>query len=341
MTLLDPERLALILLPIALAAAYVIVQRRRSRFALRFSSIDLFDGVAPDRPGWRRHVAAAAYLAALALLVVGIARPVLAVQVPATPTVILAIDVSASMSATDVAPSRLAAAEAAAIRFVDTVPGGSRVGLIAFADTAHVVIAPTANLGSVRSGIRGLQLGAGTAIGEAIYLSLEQLPLNVPVAPASGSPGVSPSPGASPSAGEQAGSAGASPTGRSGAIVLLSDGATTVGRPNGPAAAEAAAEGVTVSTIAFGTSSGRVTIQGQSISVPVDGQALQAIADQTGGRFFTATSADQVRAAFEDIARTVGTTTEDREVTDYLVGAALVAAVGAAGASLAWFSRLP
>ena len=96
-----------------------------------------------------------------------------------------------------------------------------------------------------------------------------------------------------------------------------------------------------MSTIAFGTSNGRVTIQGQSISVPVDGQALQAIADQTGGRFFTATSADQVRAAFEDIARTVGTTTEDREVTDYLVGAALVAAVGAAGASLAWFSRLP
>jgi Ca-activated chloride channel family protein len=334
MTLLDPERLALVLLPIALAAVYLAIQRRRSRYALRFSSLELFDGVAPDRPGWRRHVAAAAYLAALLLLVFGMARPVLAMDVPAKPTVMLAIDVSASMAATDVSPDRLAAAEAAAITFVDAMPSGSRVGLVAFADSAQVLVSPTQDLDRVRTAIRDLQLGQGTAIGEAIYTSLQQLPRNVAATPASA--GASPSPSASSSS-----AASSTPNGRSGAIVLLSDGSTTVGRPNGPAAAEASAEGVTISTIAFGTSSGSVVIQGERIPVPVDASALQAIARATGGQSFSAASADEVRAAFADIAKKVGTTTEDREVTDYLIGAALVAAVGAAGASLAWFSRLP
>jgi Ca-activated chloride channel homolog len=337
MTLLDPERLALVLLPIALAAAYVALQRRRSRYALRFSSLELFDGVAPDRPGWRRHVAAAAYLAALLLLVVGMARPVLAMDVPAKPTVVLAIDVSASMAATDVSPDRLAAAEAAAITFVDAMPSGARVGLVAFADSAQVLVAPTEDLDRVRTAIRGLQLGQGTAIGEAIHASLEQLPRNVAATPASAA---SPDPSAQ-AAPSGTGSGSGAATGRSGAIVLLSDGTTTVGRPNASAAAEAASEGVSVSTIAFGTASGSVVVQGQRVSVPVDGSALQDIARRTGGQSFTAVSADEVRAAFADIARKVGTTTEDREVTDYLVGAALVAAIGAAGASLAWFSRLP
>jgi Ca-activated chloride channel family protein len=327
MTLLDPERLALVLLPIALAAAYIVLQRRRTRYALRFSSLDLFDGVAPDRPGWRRHVAAAAYLAALLLLVVGMARPALAMDVPAKPTVVLAIDVSASMAATDVSPDRLAAAEAAAITFVDAMPSGARVGLVAFSDSAQVLVSPTGDLDRVRTAIRGLRLEQGTAIGEAIHTSLQQLPRNVAATPAAtASPGPS-------GAGDT--------TGRSGAIVLLSDGTTTVGRPNASAAAEASSEGVTVSTIAFGTASGSVVVQGQRISVPVDAPALAEIARSTGGQTFTAASADEVRAAFADIARTVGTTTEDREVTDYLVGAALVAAIGAAGASLAWFSRLP
>ncbi len=330
MTLLDPERLALILLPIALAVVYVVLQRRRTRYALRFSSVELFDGVAPNRPGWRRHIAAATYLAALALLVFGMARPVVATQVPNTPTIMLAVDVSASMNATDVSPNRITAAQAAASRFIDVVPAGTRVGLIAFSSSAQVVVAPTANLDTVRAAIGRLKLGEGTAIGEAIYLALEQLPKaegSAAAAAATPAPGSSAAPG---SAVKQAG-----------AIVLLSDGKTTVGRPNAGAAAQAAAAGVPVSTIAFGTPDGKVTIQGQTIPVPVDGAALQAVANTTGGQFYTAASADQVKAAFEHIGKAVGTTTEDREVTDYLVGAALAAAVLAAGASLAWFSRLP
>jgi Ca-activated chloride channel family protein len=329
MTLLSPERLALILLPIALAVAYLLLQRRRARYALRFSSIDLFDSVAPNRPGWRRHAAAGIYLGAIALLVFGMARPVIATQVPSAATIILAVDVSASMEATDVSPSRLAAAQAAANRFVDVVPPGTRVGLVAFSGSAQVVVAPTANLSSVRAAIGRLKLGPGTAIGDAIFLALQQLPK---AERSPGSNAATPAPGASST----------SETGRAaGAIVLLSDGKTTVGRANASAAAQAAAEGVHVSTIAFGTPNGSVVVQGQWIRVPVDAPALQAVARTTGGKFFAAASADQVRAAFEDIGKAVGTTTEDREVADYLVAGALLAAVVAAGASLAWFSRLP
>lgn len=331
MTLLDPERLALILLPIGLAIAYVVLQRRRARYALRFSSVELFDGVAPNRPGWRRHLAAGAYLAALVLLVLGMARPVIATEVPNTPTIMLAVDVSYSMNATDVSPNRLAAAEDAAARFVDVVPQGTRLGLIAFASTAQVLVPPTDRLDTVRAAIHQLRLGPGTAIGEAIYAALAQLP-------EAASPAASVAPSASPG-GSATGQTPAAPA--AGAIVLLSDGQTTVGRPDAEAAAAAAAAGVPVSTIAFGTPNGKVTVQGETVSVPVDAAALQAIAKTTGGQFFTAATADQVRAAFEDLGKAVGSTTEDREVTDYLVAAALGAAVVAAGASLAWFSRLP
>ncbi|HMJ80977.1 MAG TPA: VWA domain-containing protein [Candidatus Dormibacteraeota bacterium] len=331
MTLLDPERLLLILLPLALGGVYVVLQQRRTRYALRFSSIDLFDGVAPDRPGWRRHLAAAVYLAALSLLIFGLARPVMAVEVPNTPTIMLAVDVSYSMNATDVSPTRLAAAEAAAERFVDVVPAGTRVGLLAFASTAQVVVSPTDHLDTVRTAIHQLHLGPGTAIGEAIYAALDQLP--------KAAAGTAATPAPSATTGASDGNQPAAP--QAGAIVLLSDGQTTVGRPESQAAKAAAAAGVHVSTIAFGTASGTVTVQGETVSVPVDAAALQAVAQTTGGQFFTAATADQVRAAFEDIGKAVGTTTQDREMTDYVVAAALGAAVIAAGASLAWFSRLP
>ena len=146
----------------------------------------------------------------------------------------LAMDVSASMEARDVAPTRLDAAKAAATKFVDAVPAGTRVGLVAFSDSARVLVGPTGNLDDVRRAIANLRLGAGTAIGEAIYASLDQLPKATPMA----SPGtVTPGASASPSV------AGSSIR-RAGAIVLLSDGKTTVGRPNDQATAEAVAEGV-------------------------------------------------------------------------------------------------
>ncbi len=328
MTLLAPERLALILVPILLAAGYLLIQRRRSRYALRFTATALLDSVAPDRPGWRRHLPAAAYLAAVCLLVLGAARPALAMNVSASPTIMLALDVSYSMNATDVSPSRIQAAETAASQFVDIVPTGTKIGLVAFSGTASVEVEPTTDHDQVKQAIASLQLGPGTAIGEAIYTSLAQLPrVAAPNAPAAST---APADGTDATTPQVAGS-----------IVLLSDGKTTEGRPDAGAAAAAKAAGVKVSTIAFGTASGTVVVQGETIPVPVDSAALQAVANTTGGQYFAAASADQVQAAYADIGSSVGTVHENREITDWLVGAALVAAVVAGAGSLAWFSRLP
>src|SRR5262249_21762962 len=161
------------------------------------------------------------------------------------------------MQATDVSPNRLAAAEAAATHFVDAVPAGTKVGLVAFADSARVIVAPTSDLNAVRNGISNLRLGQGTAIGDAIAPSLEQLPRLGDVAGTGAGVTPTPAPSSAPSA--------TSSNQRAGAIVLLSDGSTTSGVPNAQATAQAKAAGVSVTTIAFGTSNGHVTIQGQSI----------------------------------------------------------------------------
>jgi Ca-activated chloride channel family protein len=329
MTFLAPERLALVALPIALAIAYLILQRRRSRYAMRFASVDLLDQVAPDRPGWRRHVAALAFLAAVCLLVVGMARPAAAMEVPAQASIVLALDVSYSMEASDVSPNRLAAAQDAARRFLGLVPDGVRVGLVAFSGSARALVPPTIDRTKLEAAIDRLRLGPGTAIGEAIYVALEQLPK-------------AEAPTSSPAASEQGDEQGDEQVEPSaGSIVVLSDGKTTAGRSESGAARAAAGAGVPISTIAFGTASGVVTVDGQRVRVPVDKAALKSVARTSGGRFFEAASADQLRAVFEDIGTKVGTIREEREVTDLVVGAALLALVGAAAASLAWFSRLP
>jgi Ca-activated chloride channel family protein len=268
--------------------------------------------VAPKRPGLRRHVVAGVYVMAAALLVVAAARPALATEVPNEPTVILAFDTSISMEATDVAPSRLVAAREAAHRFVEVVPAGVRVGLVAFDQAARVVIPPTISKEVLDRAIDRLSLGQGTAIGEAIYTSLDLL--------------------ASDATDDAAGA---------GSIVLMSDGDTTVGRSETDAAAEARRRGVKVSTVAFGTDHGTVTIDFLQVPVPVNREALRDIAETTDGKVFEAETAQEIVSVFEDLGEGVGTRTEPREITDNLAIAALVAAVAAAAGSLAWFSRLP
>jgi Ca-activated chloride channel family protein len=241
------------------------------------------------------------------------------------PTIVLALDVSYSMEATDVSPSRLEAAQDAARRFLELVPDGVRVGLVAFDRSARALVPPTTDRTRLDAAIDRLRLGPGTAIGEAILVALEQLPKAE--APTS-------SPAASGQGDEQAPPA-------AGSIVLLSDGKTTAGRSESSAARAAANAGVPVSTIAFGTANGVVTVDGERVRVPVDKGALKGVARVSGGQFFAAASSEQLRAVFEDIGKKVGTVREEREVTDLVVGVALFAAVGAAAASLAWFSRLP
>ncbi len=309
---LAPERFALIVVPLVLALLYVLRQRRRRAYVVRYTDLDLIDTVAPRRPGLRRHVVAGVYVMAAALLVIAAARPALATEVPNEPTVILAFDTSISMEATDVAPSRLLAAREAAHRFVEVVPAGVRVGLVAFDQTARVIIPPTISKEVLDRAIDRLSLGEGTAIGEAIYTSLDLL--------------------ASDATDDTAGA---------GSIVLMSDGDTTVGRSETDAAAEARRRGVKVSTVAFGTDQGTVTINFMQVPVPVNREALRDIAETTDGKVFEAETAQEVVSVFEDLGEGVGTRTEPREITDNLAIAALVAAMAAAAGSLAWFARIP
>jgi Ca-activated chloride channel family protein len=313
LTFLAPERFALLLVPVALAVLYLIRQRRRHAYVVRFTDPELIDTVAPRRPGVRRHVVAAVFLAATALLAIAAARPALATEVANEPTVVLAFDTSLSMEATDITPSRIVAAREAAHRFISVIPAGVRVGLVAFDQTARVIIPPTGSKTVLDRAIDRLSLDEGTAVGEAIYTSLDLLEADL--------------------SGDDHGAAGS--------IVLMSDGETTAGRPEGPAAREAQRRGVKISTVAFGTDQGWVELDFVSIPVPVDREALRDIAETTDGEVFEAESAEEIVAVFEDLGEGVGTRMEPREITDGLALAALLTAALAAAGSLAWFARLP
>ena len=325
MTWLSPVRLWLLVGVAAVAVAYVLLQRRRSRYAVRFTNLKLLDRVAPKRPQWRRHVPAGLFLAMLALLVVGFARPQSEVQVPRErATVLVAVDVSRSMLATDVDPDRLTAAKAAARQFVADLPEQFNVGLVGFAGSASVFVPPVTDRAAVDAGIDRLAEGtvgrAGTAIGDAIATSLEAIRT------------------LDAAAGEDV------PPAR---VVVLSDGANTAGRDPAEAATQASELGVPVDAISFGTEAG--TIGGSALGggggggqpVPVDGQTLQAVADATGGNYFEAGSAEELRSAYADIGSSVGYETETQDVSARFIGFGLLFAMLAALASMFWFARLP
>jgi Ca-activated chloride channel family protein len=281
---------------------------------VRFTELDLLASVAPQRPGWRRHVPAGLLLLSLVALTTAWARPQAQVDVVRErATVVVALDVSASMMATDVEPNRISAAKASARAFVERLPARFNIGLVSFAGSAQVV-APTQDHAEVTRGIDGLQLAGGTAIGDAVRASLQAVSL-VP-----GEPGQAPPPAR---------------------IVLLSDGANTVGTSVASAEQQAQEAGVPVSTIAYGTQDGVVQVQGQQIPVPVDREALAALGEATGGKPYTAESGEQLDGVYEDIGSQVGTTKQRREVTSAVTGLGLLLALGAAVTALLWSPRFP
>jgi Ca-activated chloride channel homolog len=323
MTFLSPGRLLLLVGVAGLVAAYVVLQRRRRHYAVRFTNLELLAAIAPRRPGWRRHVAAGALLAALGMLVVGFARPARPVRVPRSEaTVMLAIDVSASMEATDVTPSRLAAAQQSATDFAQHLPDKFRLGLVAFDGVARVLVPPTGDHKTVANAISRLELGPRTAAGEAVYAALDAIEVATST----------PTTASRPAAGE-------APKGTA-RIVLMSDGATTSGRPVTQAAIAARDAGVPVSTIAFGTDTGTVTIGNNVIPVPVDRQALQQLADDSGGTYFQAASGEELSAVYRDIGTAIGYRTVRREVTATFTGLALVLAAAGVAAGMAWGGRV-
>jgi Ca-activated chloride channel homolog len=317
MTFLEPIRLWLLVGVGVLLAAYVAVQFRRKTYTVSFTNIERLASVAPKRPGWRRHLPAAIYLLALTTLVAGLARPARDERVPRErATVIMAIDVSLSMQATDVRPSRIEAAEAAAQSFLDILPERINVGLVTFAGTASLRVPPTTDRDAVRNVLDSLELAEATATGEAIYSSLDAI--------------------ASVPPDEE----GTAPPAR---IVLMTDGARTVGRSEDVAADAARDANVPVSTIAFGTDFGTIRLPDDPriIPVPVDRPAMRTIAERTGGRFYTAASEEQLTDVYRNIGSSVGFVTEQREITTWFVAGSIVLFVLGAGFSLVWFQRLP
>lgn len=317
MTFLASGRLWLLAGVVALVILYVVLQLRRGRYAVRFTNLPLLEKVAPTRPGWRRHLPASLFVIMLALLVVGFAQPAAAVQVPRErATVIIAVDTSPSMGADDVAPDRLAAARAAAHDFVDLLPAQFNVGLVAFAGTAQVVVAPVTDRDALRAGIDRLTTGTvaqpGTAIGDAIAASLQA----VRTADASAEP----------------------PPARA---VVLSDGANTQGTDPAVAAAEAAAAEVPVDTISVGTADGAIDQGGRQLAVPVNGATLRAVAERTGGAYHEASTTNELREVYADIGSSVGFRTEQQDVSYRFIGLGLLFGLATAGTSLLWFSRLP
>jgi Ca-activated chloride channel family protein len=316
---LSPTRLWLLLGVAALAVTYLVLQTRRSSYAVRFTNLDLLDSVAPKRPGWRRHLPAVLMLLALAGMVGAFAQPARRQRVPRErATIIVAIDTSLSMEATDVAPNRLRAAQVAAKRFIDLLPPRLNVGLVTFNGVAQVRVPPTLDRDQLLAAIDQLRLGERTAIGEAIFASLEAIKST-----------------ATPTA------KGDEPV--PARIVLMSDGSTTVGRPDAQGAAAAKKAKVPVSTIAFGTAEGTIQIDGQPgpVTVAVNPEALAKIANATGGTAFTAATGDELKKVYDDIGSSIGYTTQQREITTTFVGASLLLLFGAAALSQLWFSRLP
>jgi Ca-activated chloride channel family protein len=350
MTFNDPILLVgLLLVPLALAV-YRIVQRRRSRYAVRFTNVDLLGNLVPRTPAWRRHVPPALYLGAMAALVFALARPSMLIAIPREQaTIILTIDISGSMDATDVQPTRLAAAEKAASAFVDQLPATFKVGLVAFSTAPRIVVDPTTDRVALHQAISDLRAKGGTSLGDAITTSLEAAGLD-PSSVSSGS-GAAPSPSTNPSASATPGPSSSATPGSTAkpvvATVLLSDGKNSTGTMEPvPAAEQAAALGVPIYTIALGTPDGVVQVQddqGQlhTLNVPPDTETLAAIAETTGGRFFQAPTAQDLAQIYQNLGSKIGYAYDQQEVTQWFAAAGLALVVIGAGLAAHWFNRFP
>ena len=335
----------LLLVPLAVLV-YLLVQRRRSRYAVRFTNVDLLANLAPRTPAWRRHVPPVLYLAAIGALVFALARPSMTMAVPREEaTIILTMDVSRSMRATDVEPTRLAAAQQAASDFVDQLPETFRVGLVVFSTAPRVVVSPTTDREAIHGALDDLVADGGTALGDAIALSLDAAELTPSVDPsAAPTPDASASPAPSASATPSPSAADEPPLV---AMVLLSDGANSTGqREPADAADEAAALGVPIYTIALGTATGTVEVPNrlgelETLPVPPDTETLAAVAETTGGRFFDAPTAEDLAQIYENLGSRVGYTQEEQEVTQLFAAVALAFVVAGAGLAAHWFNRFP
>jgi len=355
MNFLAPQMLlGLLLVPVAIGF-YLWAQRRRSKYAVRFTNLDLLANLTPRRPSWRRHLPPVLYLAAIAALLIGLARPTMVIATPREDaTVILAMDVSGSMRATDVSPTRLDAAKASALSFIAQLPQGVRVGIVSFASEPVTLVSPTADRTQLKNAIDGLTARDGTAMGDALMQVLDiaekiqKDDAETPDASASPTPAATQAPSAAPGASSAPSVPTDEPSGQPlVAAILLSDGANSVGQAQPLDAAQRARTlGVPIYTIALGTPDGQVQVQddfGQMVTldVPPDTETLAQIASITGAKDFNAPTAEDLASVYKSLESRIGYTEERQEVTFALVGAGLLLVVLGAGLSAVWFGRLP
>jgi Ca-activated chloride channel family protein len=358
MSFVWPEALWLLLAVPALVGLYVLLLRRRSRAAMRYASVALMREALTGRAALRRHLPPLLFLLALVALIIAVARPRATVTLPSEQrTIVLAMDVSLSMRAGDVPPSRMAAARDAAKAFVQEQPPDVRIGIVAFAGSAVIAQQPTRDREELIAAIDGLQLQYHTAIGSAIIMSLATLFPGEGFefetdALAAGAGGRDRARGASidhpksadndrPKRAEKKESKPVPPGSfPSGAIILLTDGRRTTGPDPIESARLAADRGVKVYTVGFGTAEGGTTeVGGRSIFVRFDEETLQAIAALTGAEYFHARSAADLKRVYDTLDARYVLEKKPTEVSALATAIAAVLVLLAAALSIAWFNR--
>ncbi|GAB3439708.1 VWA domain-containing protein [Actinophytocola sediminis] len=304
-----PGFFALLALVGALAAGYWLAHRRKHRAVLRFANLAALDRVAPRMPWWRRHGSAALVAVGMLLLIVGLAGPTAAERVPrGRGVVVLILDVSPSMRATDVEPSRLVAAQDAAVSFVRNLPGGINLGLVTFAGTATVEATPTTRHELVVDRIRAVRVHHSTATGDALTAALATIRQFADLLADESGP----------------------PPAR---VILLSDGAQNIGRDAEQVAGEVAAAEVPVDTISYGTNHGQVELEGDRVQVPPNDELMWRIADITGGQYHKATTAELLEQVYAQLGENVGYETRQGDASRpwFLAGTTAVMAAAATG----------
>ena len=344
MTFIWPTALLLLVVVAGLAVLYVLAQRRRNRYALRYANLSLVREAIGKGPGWRRHVPPVLFILALAFMAIAVARPQAVVAVPSQEgTVILAIDVSGSMLAEDMKPNRMEAAKAAARAFVEKQSESVKIGVVSFSGDASIVQSPTTDKTLVIAAINRLRPQRATAIGRAILVSLDAIAENQGSEedlPSSilqqGQPGAIPRPTATPLPAYLEGQHS------SASIVLMSDGQNNQFPPPLDVIDQAVSRGVRVYTIGVGSAAGAIVrLQGRAVRTALDETTLKKIAEVTDAQYFNANTEADLRAVYENLTTQLVVRNEKTELTAYATLIAAILAVFAGAFSLLWFNRLP
>ncbi|MGA4507169.1 VWA domain-containing protein [Propionibacteriaceae bacterium G1746] len=309
-----PDRLWVLLVIPLLVIGYLVALRLRKNTGMRYTNTGILGKILPKQSSWRRHVAVAMVLCSLVALSFAWARPQGVEKVPRErATIVVVIDVSFSMQATDVKPNRLDAAKQAATEFVASLPASYNVSIVALSGSPAIKMPPSTDRGTINRAIQALEYEESTAIGNSIQTALNALNMAPP------SDDGKPAPGA---------------------IVLLTDGQNTVGQSPGQAAEQAKQRNVKIYTIAYGTQTGYVDIDGKRERVAPDVQLLKDISSHTGGKSWTADSANELSSVYKDVRSEVGYEEVKVEITAqwafYALAFAVVAALGAVSMAARW-----